>query len=180
MNFTVEGNPVWFFGITGTVKGLQNWSDTAVSSSRDASGNLRISSNANDRQSFWIVTDSGREHEVKDANVSCREGQRVTLIWGASQGIEKGNYTIFFNYNINSFTDFSTDNVEKSFKACRTTTSEDVFFLLTLLSCITIIGIPIFLITAHKIFNRTKKQAQKYIDFSKQLLKNHEFIKEIS
>lgn len=180
MNFTVEGNPVWFFGITGTVKGLQNWSDTAVSSSRDASGHLRISSNANDRQSFWIVTDSGREHEVKDANVSCREGQRVTLIWGASQGIDKGCYTIFFNHNTNILETFPLDNLGKGFKSCQYTKIELMFLILTGISCVLVITIPIFWITEQICDNNSNNRGKIYQEFSKKLLKNNDFIKKIS
>lgn len=179
MNFTVEGNPVWFFGITGTVKGLQNWSDTAVSSSTNASGNIQISSNTTNRQSVWIVSDNGREHEVKNANVSCRDGQRVTLIWGASQGTQDGYYTIFFNHNTNMLESFPLVVSQPGFKSCYATKSEWIFLIISLLCCVFIITIPIFFITYSIVKNRTINRTKIYQEFSKKLLENSIFMKEI-
>lgn len=180
MNFTVEGNPVWFSGITGTVKGLQNWSDTAVSSSTNAAGNFQITSKTTDRQSFWIVTDSGREEEVKNANVSCRDGQKVTLIWGASQGTKAGSYTTFFNHNTNTLKDFRLCDLREGFKSCNPTKIEWMFLILTGISCVLVITIPIFLIT-YLITEYTRStRAEIYQEFSRKLLKNNNFMKEIS
>lgn len=181
MDFTVvDDYPVWFFGITGTVKGLHNWSNTAVSSSINAAGHIQISSNTTDKQNFWIIADSGREYEAKDVNLSCRDGQKVTLIWGASKDEKIGKYLLFFNHNTNLKEKFISKSAAAAFKSTFPSIGEEIFIILLLISCITIITIPICILF-FSIFNKRAENRMKiYVEFSEKFLDNPSFMKEIS
>jgi hypothetical protein len=110
MDFTIDGDPVWFHGITGTVKGLRNWSSSDVSSSGGGGfvtkegGYIappKITTTVNQHQKFWIVSESGHEKEVSNPNLHCRDGHWVTLIWGNDKSKENGGFLLFKNHTTN-------------------------------------------------------------------------------
>lgn len=108
MDFTVDGDPVWFHGITGTVKGLQNWSSSNVSSSGGGGvvtkeggyiAPTKITTTVDQHQKFWIVATDGREKEISNPNLHCRDGHNVSLIWGNDKSKENGGFLIFKNHS---------------------------------------------------------------------------------
>ncbi|MFH7812862.1 MULTISPECIES: hypothetical protein [Acetobacter] len=108
MDFTIDGNPVWFHGITGTVKGLRNWSSSDVSSSGGGGfvtkeggyiASPKITTTVNQHQKFWIATTDGHEKEISNPNLHCRDGHNVSLIWGADKDRKDGSYLIFKNHS---------------------------------------------------------------------------------
>ncbi|MFT8542908.1 hypothetical protein [Acetobacter sp.] len=107
MNFTIDGDPVWFNGITGTVKGLQNWSSSnvnlpdgedSVTKENGYTEQANIITPFNRHQKFWIVTPDGREKEISDPKLHCREGDYVSLIWGNDKDRKNWNYLVFKNH----------------------------------------------------------------------------------
>ncbi|GBQ72470.1 hypothetical protein AA0474_2712 [Acetobacter lovaniensis NRIC 0474] len=107
MNFTIDGDPVWFNGITGTVKGLQNWSSSnvnlpdgedSVTKENSYTEQANIITPLNRHQKFWIVTPDGREKEISDPKLHCREGDCVSLIWGNDKDRKNWNYLVFKNH----------------------------------------------------------------------------------
>ena len=183
MDFTIDGNPVWFYGITGTVQGLQNWSSSDVSTSGIGSSAdpVRITSATQQHTNFWIVTDKGREVEIDNPNFRCREGHKVTLIWGADKGKAKGAHVLFLNHNTNEIFPIKDSDKYSQFKKIGCFYLEIMNTGIQL--CMTIIlspaGIPIFIFGL--IMWVIKSQSiPKYDNFIKSLLQNKEFMQSIS
>lgn len=193
MKFTIDGSPVWFHGISGDVYSLQKWTSTSLKS--DGGGGYihpvyggqinapQIRSSTEQHQNFWIVSPSGHEREMSDANIRCREGQRVTLIWGASEGVEDGKYLLFYNHNTDSITFYDDAfSGKSSFKDLNASASESHMSIIIWTLAIPTLGISLlfFIPLIIKMARRIAPITQKYRLFTQELLKNPDFISSIS
>ena len=112
MDVEILGQTMWLSGIRGKVGGIQKWTETHVRSeggggqvygnSHYVSGSFtpaKVSSTIVNRQSFWIVgPNSGKEVEIH-GNYQVRDGQDVTVIWGALKNQRNGTRLFIHNRN---------------------------------------------------------------------------------
>ena len=106
---------VWFNNASGQVKGLRIWSETRVSGGGGGghtgpyggfSNPVAVTSTVTVKREFWVVTKTGQEHHIiyDEGNFSVREGQTVTVIWGASSSQNSGPYLALSNPSYNNGT----------------------------------------------------------------------------
>lgn len=189
MDFTIDGDPVWFNGITGTVKGVQNWTSSNVNASggggvvtRDG-GHIapaQVTTTVDQHQRFWIATENGLEKEIDNPNFHCRDGHKVTLIWGADKGKETGGNVLFLNHNTGEITNLNL--LVEYFQ--KITGGYKLIKILSIILCITIYGIPIgfplYIYFSSK-SNKIKHSIElEYRCFIKNLLQNRDFMQSIS
>ncbi|RRA47885.1 hypothetical protein D1Y84_05820 [Acidipila sp. EB88] len=91
--------------MTGTVAGEKKWSESRTTGgSTGAYGHVRINTTVNTRHEFWLVAPDGEEKCVKLGNsqLSVRENQVMTAVWGARNGRESGPFLMLRNHNAGS------------------------------------------------------------------------------
>ena len=129
MDAVIDGHQMWFSSQTGEVAGVKKWSSTTVTSSGGGGyvhpehGGVvsapRVSSSVHQHQTFWVISPNGQETEVNNDDIlggfSCREGQSVSLIWGARKGEQKGRYLLIRNNATNEVRFFLNQNFTQSF-----------------------------------------------------------------
>ena len=101
----IEGEKMWFCGMTGVIAGEKKWSESRTQGGTvghpGGGVGVRISTTVSTRHEFWLVSPDGDERcvEFGNSNVSVREGQLMTAIWGAAAKTDKGPYLMLRNNN---------------------------------------------------------------------------------
>ena len=109
--YKTDRGSVEFFAFHGRVIDSDKVSETHVSSSggdvwTDANGNahstpLTVSSTSVTNHDFWIMTDDGKEQNIKliGHDVPLRVGQRITVLYAQIEGGETGWPAAIINHN---------------------------------------------------------------------------------
>mgnify|MGYP001172345439 FL=1 len=191
MDFQFNNQTIWFHGITGTVKSVQKWSSTSVSSSGgggfvhpEYGGHVQsaqVSSTVSQHQSFWIVAPDGREKSVENADLPCRDGQSVTLIWGAVKGAKTGQFLVAKNNTTGETAYFDVTNYTDSFPSIGRGGFLLVWFLGYAALCAILVPTLILWIVVPPIAKAhltsiINKRADPYRRFATNLLSNKEFL----
>ena len=140
----------------------------------------QISSTVSQHQSFWIVAPDGREKSVENADLPCRDGQSVTLIWGAVKGAKTGQFLVAKNNTTGETVYFDVTNYTESFPSIRSGSVLFVWFLYAAL-CIMLVPTLILWIVVPPIAkahltSTINKRADPYRCFVMNLLSNKEFL----
>lgn len=85
--FNIDGFKDSFQSITGTIAGKNSMSETIVQGSAGYSTPVNLSSATVVHDQLFLIDGKGQEHALKlrDWDVACRTGHRMTLIWKAKK-----------------------------------------------------------------------------------------------
>lgn len=99
---TIGSDKVWLSAITGAVAGEKKWSESRTSGTASPTyGHTHITTRVNTRHEFWLVAPDGEEKCVQlgDSQISVRENQVLTAVWGALNKHNNGPFLLLRNHN---------------------------------------------------------------------------------
>ncbi|AQS87470.1 hypothetical protein AA101099_2922 [Neoasaia chiangmaiensis NBRC 101099] len=106
MDIEVLGKTMWLHGIRGTVRGLNQWTQTTTQTTSGSAVHTggghyvinapQVNTNTTRHQTFWVVAPSGREHQVS-GNYPLRDGHEVSVVWGGLKGASASGHFICQN-----------------------------------------------------------------------------------
>jgi len=106
MDIEVLGKAMWIHGIRGTVRGLNQWTQTTTQTTSGSAVHTggghyvinapQVNTNTTRHQTFWVVAPSGREHQVS-GNYPLRDGHEVSVVWGGLKGASASGHFICQN-----------------------------------------------------------------------------------
>jgi hypothetical protein len=106
----IDGTRVWLRKDNGIVDSVKDWSETHVSSSggggylSGGTGHVSapiVTSSSIHRQVFFLKCEDGTEKECDTNLINVSVGHKVSLVWGAKQGKDNGDYLGFYNHATN-------------------------------------------------------------------------------
>ncbi len=107
-----DGTQVWLCKRTGIVDSVKDWSETYVSSSggggylQEGTGHVSaptVSSTSVHRQVFFLKYEDGTQEEFQTTLISVGAGHKVTTVWGAKQGKDKGHNLGLYNHTTKTY-----------------------------------------------------------------------------
>jgi hypothetical protein len=105
-----DGTQIWLGKDTGIVESVKDWSETHISSSggggyvSGGSGYVpapTVSSRSVHRQVFFLKHEDGTQGECNTNLINVSVGHKVTKVWGAKQGKDRGGNLGFYNHTTN-------------------------------------------------------------------------------
>lgn len=131
MEYMIRDVPVWLCYQRGIIHDQRQWSETVLTSygstgyiSSRNSENIpfpQVQSFTRRYQTFWLVSENGKETQVSNAYFPCRNGQEAILIWGGRKGKNAGRQLLIYNTSTRGRTEFKLNMIlfrEEYIKIC--------------------------------------------------------------